>query len=148
MGVVWRLPDARISRAQDGSESARTDRADRTVEIRAVEEIEEFRPEIHGKAFVDGERFDTPKSVLNSPGPRKAPFERWLLLNDRISKKLAGDWGGDSRRSGLIDFSDFTVKREVPAVTRSHKYLVETPTLPNEFLSQRPSGRFAGLNER
>jgi len=40
------LTDAWISRAQDSSETARRDRTDRTVEIRAVEEIEEFRAEI------------------------------------------------------------------------------------------------------
>src|SRR5436190_20889686 len=45
--------------------------------------------------------------------PRRADTY-WGLLKLPDKQKLAGDWGGDSRRSGLIDFSDFTVKREVP----------------------------------
>ena len=71
--------------------------------------------------------------------PRRADTY-WGLLKLPDKQKLAGDWGGDSRRSGLIDFSDFTVKREVPAVTRSHKYLVETPTLPNLRTNFYPRG--------
>src|SRR5262249_41164645 len=50
------LADARIARAENGSKATRADVVHRVVEVLAVEEVEELRPEIQGHTIANGER--------------------------------------------------------------------------------------------
>src|SRR5215472_1522595 len=78
------LPDARIARTHDGPKAPGADTVHGVVKIRAVEEVEELRPEIQGYTLANGERLRDAEVDVEQPRPAQQTLgdipicaERW-----------------------------------------------------------------------
>ena len=66
-----KLTDARIARIRDDSEAVAADVSAGILELRVVEDVEEFDPDIERVVLMKYGSLEKPKSVLLNPGPWK-----------------------------------------------------------------------------